>query len=93
MLGNMQKKTTEKLTMTSNDKHITIQTDFSTGLTRLDRQYNRTRTNEKKLKSPRFAFLKISASDYLTHLQSRTGRPSTQALQKSQILTTQKKVF
>lgn len=51
-------------------------------------QLNRTGTSttEEKERSPRFAFLKISASTHLAHLQSRTSQPATQALQKSQIL-------
>jgi hypothetical protein len=50
-LGHMQKKTSNTLTMTSNDRHIMTQDDFTTGLTRLDQQCNRTRTqtaNKKK---------------------------------------------
>jgi hypothetical protein len=48
----------------------------------------------EKRKNPRFAFLKISASAHLTHLQSHTSQPTAQALQKSQILPTLKnKVF
>ena len=86
----MLKKTTDTLTMTSNDRHIKTQTDFTTGLTRLDQQCNRTRTTNKyeKRKSPRFAFLKNSASAHCTHLQSRTSQHATQALQKSAILPT-----
>jgi hypothetical protein len=86
----MQKKTTDTLTMTSNDRHIVAQADFHIGLTRFDRQCNRTKklaTDKKeKRKSPRFAFLKISASAHCTHLQSRTSQPTAQALQKSAIL-------
>jgi len=89
-LGHMLKKTTDTLTMTSNYIHNRTRTDLMTEPTRLDRQCNRTRkqmTNkEEKIKSPRFAFLKISASAHLAHLQSRTNQPVTQALQKSQIL-------
>jgi hypothetical protein len=83
-----KKKTTDTLTMKSNDRHIMTQTDFHTGLTRLDRQCNRTKTTnkEEKRKSPRFAFLKISATAHCTHLQSRTYHPATQSLQKSAIL-------
>src|SRR5690554_3032594 len=65
-LGHMLKKTPDTLTMTSTYRHIISQTDFTTGLTRLDQQCNRTRTKtvdkNGKRKSPRFAFLKISAS-------------------------------
>jgi len=86
----MQKKTTDTLTMTSNDRHIVPQTDFHIGLTRFDRQCNRTKKlttdKEEKRKSPRFAFLKISANTHCTHLQSRTSQRSTKALQKSAIL-------
>jgi hypothetical protein len=76
--------------MTSNKIHIVTQTDFTTGLTRLDQQCDWTDTTDKeeKRKSPRFAFLKISAYAHCTHLQSRTSRPATQALQKSAILST-----
>ena len=83
----MQKKTTDTLTMTSNDKNTLTQTDFHVGLIRLDRQYNETKTTntEKERKSPRLAFLKISATAHLAHLQSSTSQPTTQALQKSQI--------
>jgi len=78
--------------MMRNERHIVIQTDFTTGLTRLDQQYNRTRTTDKKekIKSPRFAFLKISASAHCTHLQSRMSQPTAHALQKSAILPTHK---
>ncbi len=91
-LGHMLKKTTDTLTMTSNDIHITTQTDFTNRQSRLDQQCNRTRTKatdkEEKIKSPRFAFLKISISAHCTHLQSRTSQPTVQALQKSAILPT-----
>lgn len=82
----MQKKTTDTLTMTSYDRHMMTQTDFTTGLTGLDRQCNRTKTTDKeeKRKSPRFAFLKISANVHMALFQSRTSRPVTQALQKGQ---------
>ena len=83
----MQKKTTDTLKMTSNKIHIATQTDFTTGLTRLDQQCYRTKTIDKeKRKSPRYAFLKISATAHCTHLQIRTSQPATQALQKSAIL-------
>ena len=92
MLGHMLKKTTDTLTMTSNYGHILIQTNFTTGLTRHEKQCNRIRRKmtdkEEKIKSPRFAFLKIPASAHCTHLQSRTSQPATQALQKSAILPT-----
>jgi len=84
----MQKKTTDTLTMTSKDRHIVSQTDYIIGLTRHERQSSWTRTTdrEEKRKSPRFAFLKISAYAHCTHLQSRSSQPATQALQKSAIL-------
>lgn len=92
MLGHMQKETTDTLTMTSNKRHTLVQTYFTTGLTRLSQQCNRTKNGmtdkEEKRKSPRFAFLKISASAYCTHLQSRTNQPTSHALQKSAILPT-----
>ena len=57
LLGHMLKKTTDTLKMTSNDRHIVTRTDFMTGLTRLDQQCNRTKTQttekkEKKKKPP-----------------------------------------
>jgi hypothetical protein len=83
--------------MMSNERHIVVQTDFTTGLTRLDQQYNwirrRTTDKEEKKKGPRFAFLKISASAHCTHLQSRAGQHSDQALRKSSILPTLKKQY
>jgi hypothetical protein len=64
---------TETLTMTSNEIQIELQTDYQIGLTRTDQQCNWTRTRttgkEEKRKSPRFAFLKISAIAHCTHLQ------------------------
>lgn len=53
-----------------------------------DRLHYGTQTTDqdKKIKSPRFAFLKIFASAHLAHLQCRTSPPIAQALQKSQIL-------
>ena len=82
----MLKMTTDILTMTSNDRHIVTQTDCKDELTGLDQQYNRTKTidKEEKRKSPHFAFLKISTTAHLAHLQSRTKptRPA-KALQKS----------
>ena len=74
--------------MTSNDRQILTQTDCMDGLTGLDLQCNRTKTidKEEKRKSPRFAFLKIPATAHLAHLQRHTSQPTTQALQKSQIL-------
>lgn len=48
---------------------------------------------DRKLKSPRFAFLKISANAHYTHLQSCTGQSTTQALQKSAILPALKKLI
>ena len=91
----MQKKITDTLTMTSNYRHIVTQTDFTTVLTRLDRQCGHTGTHtadkEEKRKSHRFAFLKISTNAHLAHLQSRRCQHSTQALRKSQILHSPKK--
>jgi len=49
---------------------------------------NQTMMVEEKDKSSRFAFLIISANPHMAHLQSRTIQPKTQALQKSQILST-----
>lgn len=55
-----------------------------------DRQHDSPKTmrtdQKEKLKDARFAFLIISATAHLAHLQSRTSQPTTQALQKSQIL-------
>lgn len=85
------------MTMASKDRHIVSQTDYIIGLTRHERQCSRTRTTDRKekIKSPRFAFLKISASTHLAHLQvvrfwllkkiqPKAARP-TANLQKSQI--------
>ncbi len=60
----MQKKITDKLTMTSNDKNTLTQTDFYVRLTRLDQLCNwiKTINKEEKRKCPRFAFLKIYAT-------------------------------
>jgi len=74
--------------MTSNDRHITRLTEFTTGLTRHVQQCNRTRTqtiDKEEIKHPRSAFLKISTNAHLAHLQSPSSQPATQALQKSQI--------
>jgi len=64
---------------------------WTMGQFRADRPLYRTETmrtnNEEKRKSPRFAFLKISATAHGTHLQSRTSQPATQALKKSAILS------
>ncbi len=93
-LGHMQKKATDTLKITSNDRLNIKQTDFTTGLTRLDQQCNRTGTQttdkKEKRKSHRFAFLKISATAHYTHLQSHTSQHTAQALQKSAILPTLK---
>lgn len=77
-------------TFRSNDRHIETQTDLTTGLTRLDRQSNRTEMTDQKekIKNPRFAFLKISTTTHCTHLQSRTCHLESNALQKSAILPT-----
>ncbi|MDZ7774946.1 MAG: hypothetical protein U5L09_04680 [Bacteroidales bacterium] len=90
-LGHILKKTTDTLTMTSNDRHIKILTDFTTGLTRLDQQCNRTKTidNEEKRKSPRFAFLKISANAHCTHPANPADTPlQAKVCGKSAILPT-----
>jgi|GEM_PF-6915767 len=65
----------------------------STGQSRADYQLNSNPTTDRneKRKSPRFAFLKISATAHCTHLQSRTSQPAAQPLQKSAILPTLKK--
>ena len=66
----------------------------SIGLSGADHQlYSKLTTDQKEeIKSPRFAFLKISAYAHCTHLQSRTSQPATQALQKSAILPTLKNI-
>jgi len=89
-LGHMQNNTTGTLKVTNNERQIEVQTDFDIGLTRLDRQYNTTKTinTEEKRNSPCFAFLKISANAHLAHLQSRTSQSTTLSLQKSQITQT-----
>src|SRR5690625_7118461 len=76
--------------MTSNKRHIVLQTDFTTGLTRLDQHCNWTTTEttdkEEKRKSPRFAFLKISANAHLAHPAFPTHIANTTKSGKSQIL-------
>ena len=91
-LVRMQKKTTDTLTMTSNKRHIVLQTDCTTGLTRFDQPCNRTRTmmtnKKEKRKSPRFTFLKISANAHLAHPAFPTHIATTTKSGKSQILPT-----
>lgn len=91
-VGAHAKKTTDTLTMTSNKRHIVLQTDFTTGLTRLDQHCNWTTTEttdkEEKRKSPRFAFLKISANAHLAHPAFPTHIANTTKSGKSQILPT-----
>jgi len=60
-------------------------TEHIVALTSKDRhRANQTMTvNEKE--SPCFAFLRISFSTHLAHLQSRSSHPTCRALQKSQI--------
>lgn len=78
----MQKKTTDTLTMTSNDRHIITQTDLTTGLIRYERQCNLTRTQsadqKENRKKPRFEFLKISASAHLAHPAFPLHKAATQ---------------
>jgi hypothetical protein len=71
-LNEHAKKTTNTLTMTNYDRLIMAQTVFTIGLRRFASQCNRTKTTDKEenIKSPRFAFLKISANVNLAHLQS-----------------------
>lgn len=59
-------------------------TDLCAGQARLDRQYNRTKTmtKDKKEKSHRFAFLKISANTHLAHSQSHTSQLASQSFAK-----------
>jgi len=87
----MLKITTDKLTMTSNDRYFITNKDLQTGLARPDRQCDRTRTQttfkKENIKNPSFAFLKIYTNVHCTHLQSRIDQPATKALQKSAILT------
>ncbi len=77
----------DKMTMMSNDRHIAIQTDLTSGLTELDQQCNRNKSGTTDFTGKRegscLAFLKISASAHLAHLQSRTGRPSTQLCKRA----------
>lgn len=73
----MQKKTTDTLTMTSNDRHTWTQTDITDG--------------QENKKADHFAFLIISSTTHLAHLLSRSSQRKTQALQKSQILPTLKR--
>lgn len=53
------------------------QIDSTTGLNPPDRQSKRTTMltvdKKRKMRKPRFAFLKISASAHLAHMQSRTS--------------------
>src|SRR5690606_17584024 len=81
--------TTDILTIASNNRHITTQTDLTTGPTQLDQQCNRKMKHgtdkEERIKIPRFAFLKISVNAHLAHLQSRSSQSATQILQESQI--------
>ena len=89
----MQKKTTDTLTMTIDNRNIVTQTEFNNGLTRLDEKFKwlRILTNEdEKRKSLRFAFVKISPNAHLAHLQIRTNQHITKASQKSQITPTLK---
>lgn len=93
----MQKKTTDTLTMTTDDRNFMTQTEFNNGLNRLNQKFKWLRTlsteKETERKIPRFAFLKISANTHLAHLQSRTSRLTTQSLQKSQISPTLKQHY
>lgn len=57
----MLKKTTDTLTMTSKDRHRRLQTNITDG--------------QENKKADRCAFLIISATTHLTHLQSRTNQP------------------
>ena len=74
VLGHMQKKKTNTLTMMSDDRHNITKIVFTSGLIRLDRQSNRTRlqTTDKSEteKSPRLASAnwRISATAHCTHL-------------------------
>ncbi|KPP98477.1 MAG: hypothetical protein HLUCCA01_13635 [Bacteroidetes bacterium HLUCCA01] len=76
------------------DKQATAQNQtrwtWTIGQFRADRHLYSTGTmrthQEEKIKIPHFAFLKIFATTYCTHLQSHTSHPVTQALQKSAIL-------
>jgi len=68
------------------------QTDFKADRTRhyqllCNQTWIITSDKKEKIKNPSFAFLKISASAHLAHLQSRESQPTTRALQKSQILS------
>lgn len=87
--GHMLNKILDTYIMTSNNRHIAAQIDFTTGFTRLDQQCSRTRAQktdkEEEIKISRFAVLKISADTHLAHLQSHASQPTVQALQKSAI--------
>jgi len=52
-----------------------------------------TTVQKEKRKSPRFAFLKISATAHCTHLQSRTSQPTGKTLQKSAIWPIHSEIF
>jgi len=74
-VGRHAKKTTLQIeTLTYKNRHKWTQTDIAEG-------------HENK-KADRFVFLIISPTAHLADLQSRTIQPTTQALQKSQILPT-----
>ena len=94
-LGHMQNKITDTFIMKSNNKQIVTNNDFKTELTRLERKSNGTKrwtTEKEKIKSPRFAFLKISASAHCTHPENLTmPNANTNVFGKSAILPTLKK--
>lgn len=85
----MQNNTTDALTMTIHYKHIVTQTYFQNGLTRHDQHCNQSRKQEtdrkEKINSPRFAFLKISATTHLAHTAFPSLNAPTQKSEKSQI--------
>lgn len=67
---------------------------LTTGQFSADQQiYSDVTTDQKKKRSPRFTFLKISAIAHCTHMQSRASQRSTQALQKSIILPTFDRIY
>jgi len=67
-------------------KKTTVQIET---LTYIDRhRAKQTMAVDKKEKVDRFAFLIISASTHLAHLQGHTSKRTAQVLQKSQILPT-----
>lgn len=89
--------------MISNDRHNMTRTNFTTGLTGLDEQCNRTitqtTTSRERIKSHRFALLKApaplacgSVSVHMAHWKSHTNQPSKARFAKESNFATLKTV-